>query len=83
MWNLHKTEESYGERWFPKHIKFSKSFSKKPKILLSITGLSISNKSNIRITVEPRDIDEHGFDIVVKTWGDTAVYSATINWIAY
>lgn len=38
---------------------------------------------NIRIKAYADNVDARGFDIHIDTWGDTIMYSASADWIAY
>ena len=38
---------------------------------------------NLRIKAYADKVDKSGFDIHLDTWGDTVMYSASANWIAY
>ena len=75
--------EGEGVRTYDKHIDFSESFSEPPKVVLGITYTDFINDSAHRIQAYTKDITVHGFSIEIKTWGDTHIWGAGVNWLAY
>jgi len=43
----------------------------------------MDKNTNWRLYTKASDIDISGFNIHIKTWGDSILYSATAGWIAY
>ena len=63
-------------------IKFNHPFKNKPKIYISVSTADIINGSNIRFSVDSKNITKNGFDCVFNTWSDTKVYYIKSSWIA-
>ncbi len=70
-------------RTYKEHVNFTQPFKSTPNIVTSITQIEITNETFTRIKVSHELADKNGFDIVITTWGDTRVYSASVSWIAY
>lgn len=64
-------------------IAFQPPFVTPPRIALAISGLDSEHSTNLRVTVESSDIEADEFNIVIRTWDDSLVYSVVVTWIAY
>lgn len=82
-WNLHKVDytKKSEERRFKTRIKFSSNFSNPPNVVLALSGVSMSNESTFRLNITHIPYND-GFDLVIKTWGDTKVYAVKVSWLA-
>ncbi len=80
-WNLNT---GTGDRSFTiPDISFNPPFSAPPHIVLAVGGIDSERATNLRITLEPYDVETAEFNIKVNTWGDTLLYQVWITWIAY
>lgn len=58
-------------------------FSKPPKVLAGFSSFDISGSSdNPRFGTNMRDITTNGFNWNIYTWGESAITSARVEWIA-
>lgn len=78
-YNLH---QGSGERMTTFSVKFPQPFEKTPEILLSVTQVDASSKTNVRYNVEVMHVDTDGFKIKIRTWADTQLYSISGFWLA-
>jgi hypothetical protein len=78
-WGLN---EGTGDRTFQQHIDFGETFSEVPVTALGITYLE-STVAPVRIAVEAKNVSTQGFDVAIRTWLDTHVWSCGGFWIAY
>jgi hypothetical protein len=79
-WNLH---QGVGGRSYTVHVTFQQPFQSPPTVLATLYMLDVGNAANTRVNVSPQNITTQGFDLVIYTWGDTALYAAYANWLAY
>ncbi len=80
-WNL---ASGTGTREFRSpDIQFQSRFSAQPTVVLALCGLDCGHWANLRVDVCPENVQPEEFNIVVKTWNGTAIFSAVVNWIAY
>ncbi len=80
-WNL---SAGAGERSFQTpDIPFDPPFPSPPKIALALSSIDSEHSTNLRVSVEPYDVERDEFNIIVKTWDDTLLYQVWITWIAY
>jgi len=77
-----KLNEGTGDRGFRQHIDFGESFSEVPAIVLGITYLE-STIAPVRVAVEAKNVGTEGFDVDIRTWLDTHVWSCGGFWMAY
>ena len=71
-----------GDREVRLRVRFSASFQRPPHITLGISGLDSSNAQNLRFSLVPETVTPEGFEIVMKTWDDTKIARASVNWSA-
>jgi len=78
-WNLN---EGYGTRDFVDHISFSDPFTEIPNVIVNMHRIDIDKDFNPRLDVYATNVTTTGFDLVIRAWSDTVIYSAGITWIA-
>ena len=78
-WRLN---DGTGDRGFTQHIDFGEGFSEVPALVLGITYLE-STVAPVRVAVEANNISARGFDVEIRTWLDTHVWSCGGFWMAY
>lgn len=71
-----------GDREVRCQIDFAHSFHKPPHIILGITGMDSSMAQNLRFSLLAETVTVTGFEIVMKTWDDTKIARASVNWSA-
>ena len=72
-----------GRRVAAKTVRFSRPFTSKPNIVLSISALDVARERNQRVRVYPTGITSEGFVCNIETWSNTHIFSAGDNWFAY
>jgi hypothetical protein len=63
-------------------VKFSPSYRKAPKVLVSFSELDIDQAPNLRVTTNLISVSTTGFRVSCVTWADTIVYSVKLQWIS-
>lgn len=71
-----------GPRLVRKAVQFSESFMATPSVQLAPSMWDISNKATARIDLRAEIITEIGFEIVLRTWGDTRIARMRVAWRA-
>lgn len=75
--------EGNGNRVFRTYIRFSPSFSASPKVVVGLSYLDIFKNANTRLTAKVAEVNPNGFYLNLITWGDSKIWAAGVNWIAY
>ncbi|XP_013400203.1 uncharacterized protein LOC106166258 [Lingula anatina] len=65
-----------------KYVRFNQRFRKTPVVMTAISAFDIWRRANSRLTVYPSSISTHGFNMNMKTWGNTHLYRVSVSWIA-
>ncbi|MET0412125.1 MAG: H-type lectin domain-containing protein [Polyangiaceae bacterium] len=63
-------------------VTFERAFSSVPVVQVGITGFDIDNGANARLRVGVSQIDEQGFEVEVRTWWNTRLWSVDLSWLA-
>lgn len=71
-----------GDREVRFRVRFATAFHRPPHVTLGISGLDSSNAQNLRFSLFAEGITHEGYDIVLKTWSDTRIARASVNWSA-
>jgi len=88
-WSVNQSIQGYsldnnnGDRSITLDIHFTEPFTKKPKIILTITQLDSDKDVNLRYKPEAISISRDGFTLKVNTWADSKIFSLSGNWLAY
>ena len=80
LWTL---LEGKGRRKFVSHVYFDESYINPPTVIVSLAGFDVGQARNKRLKVKAKNITTEGFDIVLKTWGKSKIYSLWANWSAF
>lgn len=64
-------------------ISFSPPYQKPPSVVVWLTGFHLGHLNNWRLKAEAKDITSLGFSLVVDSWSDTHVHTASACWIAH
>lgn len=82
-WTLdHPATDDDAERVFTFDVFFEAPFAAPPVVHLGVTGFDIDQCSSSRLKVMPVQVSERGFQVRVKTWRASRVYSVDLSWIA-
>jgi hypothetical protein len=81
-WTLLDTIAEDQDRKFAGRVVFDREFQSPPVVQLGITGFDIDNGANARLNVDIGRVDSQGFDIELRTWWNTRLWSVNLNWIA-
>ena len=71
-----------GDREVRFKLRFTASFQRIPHITLGISGMDSSCGQNLRFSLAAEAVTSESFVIVFKTWGDTKIARASVNWTA-
>ncbi|MEM1440721.1 MAG: H-type lectin domain-containing protein [Verrucomicrobiota bacterium] len=70
------------ERVFSFDVYFETPFSTPPVVHLGMTGFDIDQCSSSRLKATTTQVTENGFQVRLKTWRASRVYSVDLSWIA-
>jgi H-type lectin domain len=70
-----------GERSYSRRVAFQSGFSNVPMVTANLTGLDISS-GGAKFYIGVENVDSTGFDLQIKTWGETRVWAVVVNWLA-
>lgn len=71
-----------GPRQTRVHVAFAEPFVSAPAVHAGLSMWDISNDAYARADITTEDITAKGFAVVFRTWGDTKVARARVNWLA-
>ena len=71
-----------GQRQMRTHVAFSEPFRAAPVVHLTMSMWDVSSETNNRADIAAEDVDQNGFAIVFRTWGDTKVARIRVGWMA-
>ncbi|WP_280262716.1 H-type lectin domain-containing protein [Nocardia abscessus] len=72
-----------GWREWREPIAFAKSFNSPPEVTVGLSMVDIGNGANSRVMVDAENVTGQGFDLVVKAWSNTVLYSVNVDWLAF
>lgn len=81
-WALLEPTPGSGERSHTGRVRFERSFQAPPVVQIGITGFDIDNGANARLNVGIIVVDSEGFDVELRTWWNSRLWSVDLNWIA-
>lgn len=82
-WKLLETNaRGNGTRTFSGRVAFERAFSSPPVVQIGITGFDIDNGDNARLNVGIKTVDVDGFDVELRTWWNTRIWSVDLSWFA-
>ena len=65
-------------------IEFGGVFDKPPRVIVSINGVDAWGDANTRVhAFAGANATKDRSDIVVKTWGNSVVYTVQVSWVAF
>ncbi len=71
-----------GVRTFSGRVTFDRAFNAPPVVQIGITGFDIDNGDNARLNVGIIAVDGNGFEVELRTWWNSRLWSVDLNWIA-
>lgn len=77
MWTGH------GPRELRRAVVFSEAYKTVPMVQVTLSMWDMDQKSNQRADISAEMVNEEGFVIVFRTWGDTRVARVRADWIAF
>jgi hypothetical protein len=76
--------EADGFRRDSEHFDFADdSFKEPPNVVLWLNSFELGKGANWRIRALAKKVTNTGFDLVIESWADTVLLSATAAWVAY
>jgi hypothetical protein len=63
-------------------IRFARGFATAPRVVLGVSGLDTEKHTGTRFNVSARNVSREGFDLCIRTWGDTKVLAIEVGWLA-
>lgn len=71
-----------GQRERRQRIAFSEPYRAAPSVFVSLSLWDVDSDTNTRVDVLAEFVDTQGFDMVLRTWGDTRIARVRIAWQA-
>lgn len=71
-----------GAREIKTHITYDRYWSATPFVIVNLVALDASKSHNLRYEVFVDSATVLGFEIVFRTWSDTMIASASVQWTA-
>src|SRR6186713_2716368 len=81
-WALLERTPGNGERSYAGRVQFERVFQAPPVVQIGITGFDIDNGANARLNVGIIAVDGEGFEVELRTWWNSRLWSVDLNWIA-
>jgi len=81
-WALLERTPGDGVRSYTGHVRFERAFQAPPVVQIGITGFDIDNGANARLNVGIIVVDGEGFDLELRTWLNSRLWSVDLSWIA-
>lgn len=79
-WQLHEGE---GQRTHVSAVRFARGFATAPRVVLGVSGLDTEKHTDTRFNVSARNVSRDGFDLCIRTWGDTKLLAIEVGWLAH
>jgi hypothetical protein len=70
------------DRVFRLEVVFDAAFDAPPLVTIGLSGVDVAHEQNARLVIEAEAISEKGFEVVLRTWSDTRIGRASVNWMA-
>jgi len=82
-WTFLEPELAHGDaRTVRGRVAFERAFSSAPVVQVALTGFDIDNAANARLRLGVVHIDPQGFELELRTWWNTRLWSVDLSWIA-
>jgi hypothetical protein len=70
------------DREFRFPVTFDAEFAAAPLVTLGLSGIDIAHEQNARLVLQASEVGPKGFTILLRTWSDTRIGRASVNWMA-
>lgn len=71
-----------GPRELRRVVEFEQPYASPPMVHVSLSMLDIDHKHNLRVDIAAEMVNEEGFVVVFRTWGDTRVARVRADWMS-
>lgn len=71
-----------GARSAERQITFAAPYRSPPQVMVSLSMFDMDQASNQRADLFTQDVDEIGFTLIFRTWGDTRVARIRADWFS-
>jgi len=71
-----------GEREVRREVAFPRAFLNPPMVFVSMSLLDAAREQNLRYALSAEEVTEHGFILRLRTWNDTRIARAGVEWMA-
>lgn len=71
-----------GPREARQGVVFDPSFTAAPAVIVGLSLLDLDRRSNARLDLTAENVTATGFDIVLRTWGDSRIARIRADWTA-
>ena len=71
-----------GERSASVEVRFSETYRSLPAVHVSLSMWDMDQTTNSRADVRAEEVTTQGFNIVLRTWGDTRIARARAVWLS-
>lgn len=71
-----------GPREERRRVDYGLTFIEPPMIHVGLSMWDVSNEANMRMQVGAEEIEDSGFTVSLRTWGDTRIARVAVSWLA-
>ncbi len=71
-----------GPREVRQAVAFDTPFTAAPAVIVALSLLDLDRRTNARLDLSAENVTPAGFDIVLRTWGDTRIARIRADWTA-
>ncbi len=71
-----------GSREVRRRVTFDAPFKTPPAVMTALAMFDIDAATNARADLTHANVDASGFDLIVRTWGDTRIARIRADWTA-
>jgi hypothetical protein len=71
-----------GDREVRHAVLFTPPFILAPAVIVGLSLLDLDRRTNARLDLVAENVTPAGFDIVLRTWGDTRIARLRADWTA-
>jgi H-type lectin domain len=71
-----------GDREVRQGVAFDPPFTATPAVIVGLSLLDLDRRTNARLDLVAENVTPAGFDIVLRTWGDSRIARIRADWTA-
>lgn len=71
-----------GAREARQKVVFSPAFRSAPAVIVGLSLLDLDRRTNARLDLTAENVTREGFEMVLRTWGDTRIARIRADWTA-